>query len=125
MPPNRDPLILLQHMRERLTYLLDNRSQLLTDLPEHRTLRTVERELQIVGEALYQLERIDPTLAARFDGHRRIIDMRHVLVHGYDIVKLDRLIMVLAHHIEPLHQQVIELMRELEGHTNVEESHDA
>ena len=46
--------------------------------------RAIERELQIIGEAMLQLRSIDPQCAASFDEHERIIGFRHVLVHGYD-----------------------------------------
>jgi uncharacterized protein with HEPN domain len=43
----------------------------------------VERQLEIIGEALNQLARIDPERAARVTDYRRIIALRNILVHGY------------------------------------------
>ena len=43
----------------------------------------VERQMQNMGEALAQLARIDPALAARVRDHAQIIGFRNVLVHGY------------------------------------------
>jgi uncharacterized protein with HEPN domain len=43
----------------------------------------VERQLQIVGEALAQLAKADLVTAARFSEHKRIIAFRNILVHGY------------------------------------------
>jgi len=43
----------------------------------------VERQLQIMGEALAQLARIDGALAAQVSEHRQIVAFRKVLVHGY------------------------------------------
>jgi uncharacterized protein with HEPN domain len=43
----------------------------------------VERQLQIIGEALSQLARVDPTTAGKLADLRRIIAFRNVLVHGY------------------------------------------
>ena len=43
----------------------------------------VERELQIMGEALTQLDKTAPEVAARVPDYRNIIGFRHVLVHGY------------------------------------------
>jgi len=43
----------------------------------------VERQLQIVGEALAQLSRKDPTTAARISEYKQIIAFRNILVHGY------------------------------------------
>lgn len=42
-----------------------------------------ERQLEIVGEALAQLARIDPATASRISEHKRIIGFRNILIHGY------------------------------------------
>ncbi|MHC4426506.1 MAG: HepT-like ribonuclease domain-containing protein [Planctomycetota bacterium] len=44
----------------------------------------VERELQIIGEALIGLEKVAPAVAAQIPEYQNIIGFRHVLVHGYD-----------------------------------------
>lgn len=49
----------------------------------------VERELQIVGEALLQLKLLDPATADQISEHGRIIGFRHILVHGYDVLNPD------------------------------------
>jgi len=46
----------------------------------------VERQLEIVGEALNRLKREQPELADRIPDIRRIVAFRNVLAHGYDIV---------------------------------------
>jgi uncharacterized protein with HEPN domain len=42
----------------------------------------VERQLEIIGEALAQLARRDPALAARISEHARIIAFRNTLIQG-------------------------------------------
>jgi uncharacterized protein with HEPN domain len=49
----------------------------------------VERQLQIVGEALSQLAKVDPQLASKVGELRRIIAFRNILVHGYAAVDYD------------------------------------
>jgi uncharacterized protein with HEPN domain len=43
----------------------------------------VERQFEIIGEALSGVLRIAPQLSARVTDARRIIAFRHRLIHGY------------------------------------------
>ena len=55
------------------------------DYKENRAFRSaLERELQIIGEAMMKLDNEYPELAEKITEHRSIIGFRHVLVHGYD-----------------------------------------
>ena len=49
----------------------------------------IERELQIIGEAMLQLRSLEPATTARISESERIIGFRHVLVHGYDAIDPD------------------------------------
>src|SRR3990170_8908376 len=51
----------------------------------------VERQFEIIGEALAQLARLEQGLAERISDHRRIIAFRNILIHGYPGGRPDRL----------------------------------
>ena len=44
--------------------------------------RAVERELEIIGEALNRIDRINPAL--EISSKKKIISMRNRVIHGYD-----------------------------------------
>ncbi len=46
----------------------------------------VERQVMIIGEALHQALRREPSLERRMTNPRQAIHFRHVLVHGYGVV---------------------------------------
>lgn len=47
----------------------------------------IERQFEIIGEALYRLERIDGEhLAMAIPEYRKIIGFRNLIAHGYDTI---------------------------------------
>ena len=47
-------------------------------------IRTVERDLEIIGEAVRKLKEIDPHL--KISSYRQIIGLRNMIVHAYDSI---------------------------------------
>lgn len=46
----------------------------------------VERQCEIIGEALRRLQHKEPRLFAQIPHARRIIDFRNIIAHGYDML---------------------------------------
>jgi uncharacterized protein with HEPN domain len=62
----------------------------------------VERQFEIVGEALNRLRLADATLASRIPDLARIVAFRNVLIHGYATID-DRLVWEVAtERVRPL-----------------------
>ena len=66
----------------------------------------VERELEIIGEALKRLERTDEPLFEKIENGHKIIGMRNVLAHGYDVIDYRILWSTVTHDIAPLAKQI-------------------
>ncbi len=70
---------------------------------QYRMLQlSVWKLIEVVGEALHQVERIDPTLTERVPDLRAIINTRHRIVHDYDGVSFRLLWDIFEHDIPSL-----------------------
>ena len=66
----------------RLTHFVADRT--IDDYLADAMLRAaVERQFEIIGEAVGKLSKFDPQSAERIRGYRRLIAFRNVLIHGY------------------------------------------
>lgn len=70
----------------------------------------VERQFEIVGEALKQLADRDATTAANIPELKRIIGFRNILIHGYAQVNDTLVWSALTTHIHPLRSVVQSLL---------------
>jgi len=62
----------------------------LEDYLSNEMLRSaVERQFEVIGEALSRLHKIDPSIAERIPDSRRIIAFRNILIHGYATIRND------------------------------------
>jgi uncharacterized protein with HEPN domain len=74
----------------------------------------VERQLEILGEAVRRLEVLDPALARRISEHRRIIAFRNIIVHGYDSLDDDVVWQIVTEKLPILAEEARGLLREIE-----------
>ena len=70
----------------------------------------VERQFEIIGEAMAQLAKLDSALASHISKYQRIISFRNVLIHGYADVD-NRLVWdVIQTNLPPLSREVDTLL---------------
>ena len=59
----------------------------LADLESDRALQLIlEREFEIIGEAMSRLQRTDQAAFSKISQGHRIIGTRNILAHGYDAI---------------------------------------
>ena len=72
----------------------------------------VERQFEIIGEAMTQLAKLDAALAARISEYRDIIAFRNILIRGYASVNHRIVWSVIETQLPVLHREVDSLLAE-------------
>ena len=83
------------------------------DYIEQAMLRSaVERQFEIIGEALSRLAKIDNDIAEQVTGYQRIIAFRNILIHGYAQVDDHVVWDVLQENLPILKNEAAKLLKE-------------
>jgi uncharacterized protein with HEPN domain len=83
----------------------------LADYGDDPLLRSaVERQFEVIGEALNRLIRSDPEVAEQITHTARIISFRNILIHGYDLVDYEVVWDVIETHLPLLREEVHALL---------------
>ena len=103
---------LLEDIRQAIVLILDfTRGKTFDNYGNDALLRSgVERQFEIIGEALNRLNRVDPATADQISQTRRIIGFRNILIHGYDIVENTVVWDIIEKNIPALHKEILYLL---------------
>jgi len=83
----------------------------LADYETDAMLRSaVERQFEIIGEALAQLARLDEGVASQISDYHRIISFRNILIHGYADVDDQIVWDIVESKLPALHREVRALL---------------
>ncbi len=110
----RDPKAYLWDAHEAMDAILEfttgrSKEEFLQDL----MLRSaVERQFEIVGEALNQLGRHDQNVANRIPNLGEVVAFRNILVHGYATIDPDRVWLIIHESLPGLQETISRLLDE-------------
>lgn len=71
---------------------------------DEETIDSVERRLAIIGEALFKADKLDNTIP--ISNKTKIIGLRHILVHEYDLVAHSVIWDIIQIHLPVLKKEV-------------------
>lgn len=74
-----------------------------------KTRKAIERNIEIIGEALNRILKEDPTI--QITNSRKIVDTRNRIIHGYDTVTADILWLIISKPLPTLHEEVRKLLK--------------
>lgn len=94
-------------IQEIYDFLPDQRdfNDFLCDL---KTRKAVERNIEIIGEALNRILKEEPNI--RISDSRKIVDTRNRIIHGYDSVTADVLWLIVNRYLPILQAEVEQLL---------------
>ena len=72
----------------------------------------VEREFEIIGEAMTHLAKLDSALVARVSAYEQVIAFRNILIHGYDVVDDNTVWDVAESSLRTLSREIDALLKE-------------
>jgi uncharacterized protein with HEPN domain len=73
-----------------------------------KTRKAVERNIEIIGEAMDRILKVNPSI--QISDSRRIVDTRNRIVHGYDSVSDDVIWLIINRYLPVLEQEVKSLL---------------
>jgi len=74
-----------------------------------KTRKAIERNIEIIGEAMDRILKIDPNL--QITDSRKIVDTRNRIIHGYDSVSADVIWLIVNRYLPVLEREVKELLK--------------
>ncbi len=101
---------ILNAIMEIDSFFIDIPKEFSTYKDDLRTRRAIERNIEIIGEALSRI--ITKDAAIKISNARKIVDTRNRIIHGYDSVSDEIIWGIIINHIPILQTEVKNLFGE-------------
>lgn len=101
---------ILTSINEIESYYIDTPKKFEIYQNDLKTKRAVERNIEIIGEAMNRILKLDSEIV--ISNSRKIVDVRNRIIHGYDSVSDDVIWGILIRNLPVLQKEVDELLSE-------------
>ncbi len=107
---------LLEDIRDAAAFVRQaTETKTLDDYRGDRLLRqAVERNFEIIGEAVGRLATLDAATAAKIGDYQQIISFRNLLIHGYDLIDESQVWDVIQSNLPTLEAEVSALLADVD-----------
>jgi uncharacterized protein with HEPN domain len=99
---------ILSSINEIESYFIDRPKEFKAYKNDLRTKRAVERNIEIIGEAMNRILKEDDEII--ISNSRKIVDVRNRIIHGYDSVSDDVIWGIVIKHLPILQKEVEEML---------------
>ena len=101
---------ILSAIHEIESFFIDRPKDFLSYQNDLRTKRAVERNIEIIGEAMSRI--LKQNQAIEITSSRKLVDVRNRIIHGYDSVSDDIIWGIVVRHLPILKIEVEKLLNE-------------
>ena len=99
---------ILSSVNEIESYYIDTPKTFEVYQNDLKTKRAVERNIEIIGEAMNRILKLDSEIV--ISNSRKIVDVRNRIIHGYDSVSDDVIWGIVIRNLPVLKKEVEELL---------------
>ena len=102
----------LNDVKDAAAFILQHARGLTADAYKGNRLvrQAVERNFEIIGEAINRIRQGDPAVASQITDADRIVAFRNVLIHGYHLIDDDEVWRVIGNSLPILLKEVEQLL---------------
>lgn len=101
---------ILNAIAEIESFFADRPMQFASYQADLRTKRAVERNLEIIGEAMNRIIKKNGTI--QISNSKKIIDVRNRIIHGYDTVSDEVIWGIVVRHLPVLREEIESRLKE-------------
>ncbi len=101
---------ILSSIMEIESFMVDRPKEYATFCNDTLFRRGIERNIEIMGEAMNQLLKISPDI--QITAARKVVDTRNFVIHAYDSLKPDILWGIVINHMPRLKNEVENLLND-------------